>query len=57
MLCEIGKNVNNTCAVLSEAYGGEATKKSNVYEFRSHVEITKEANVHHFVRYQVYRSL
>jgi hypothetical protein len=50
-----GKNASDTCAVLSEAYGGEAMKKSNVLEWHkrfkesSHVETTNEENVHHFL--------
>jgi hypothetical protein len=29
---ELGKNASDTCALLSEAYGGEAMKKSSVFE-------------------------
>jgi hypothetical protein len=31
---KLGKNASDTCAVLSEAYGGEATKKSSVSEHK-----------------------
>jgi len=47
---KLGKNASNTCTMLSEAYGGEAVKKSRVYEWykrfkeSSHVEITNENN-------------
>jgi hypothetical protein len=29
---KLGKNATDTCAVLSKAYGVEATKKSSVFE-------------------------
>jgi hypothetical protein len=29
---KLGKNASDTCAMLSEAYGGEALRKSNVFE-------------------------
>jgi len=29
---KLGKNASDTCAMLSEAYGGEALKKSSVFE-------------------------
>jgi hypothetical protein len=29
---KLGKNASNTCSVLSEAYGREATNNSNVFE-------------------------
>jgi len=28
---KLGRNANDTCAVLSEAYGGEAMKKLSVF--------------------------
>jgi hypothetical protein len=52
---KLGKNANDTCAVLSEAYGRDAMKKSSIFErhkrFKegSHVEITNEENAHHFL--------
>jgi hypothetical protein len=33
ILCEIGKNASDKCVVLSEAYGGEAMKKSSDLEW------------------------
>jgi hypothetical protein len=30
---KLGKNARDTCALLSEAYEGEAVKKSNVFEW------------------------
>jgi hypothetical protein len=30
---KLGKNASDICAVLSDAYGGEAMKKSNVFEW------------------------
>jgi hypothetical protein len=42
---KLGKNVHGTCAVLSEPYGGEAMKKSGVFEwhkqFKEGYEITE----------------
>jgi hypothetical protein len=29
---KLGKHASETCAMLSEAYGGEAMKKSSVFE-------------------------
>jgi hypothetical protein len=52
---KLGKNVSDTYAVLSEAYVGEAMKKSCVFEWHkwfkvsSHVKITNEDNVHYFL--------
>jgi hypothetical protein len=49
---KLGKNASDTCAMLSDAYGGEAMKMSSVSEsykrFKqsSHVETTNEANAH-----------
>jgi hypothetical protein len=31
-LVKSGRNVSDTCALLSEAYGGEAMKKSSIFE-------------------------
>jgi hypothetical protein len=30
---KLGKNASDTCAMLSKAYGGQATKKSSVSEW------------------------
>jgi hypothetical protein len=44
-----------TCVLLSEAYGGEAMKKSSVFEWQeqfkesSHVQIINEDNIQHFL--------
>jgi len=60
---KLGKNVRGTCAMLSEANGGEAMKKSSVFKCHErfkeswHVEITNKEISHHFVRYQGYCSL
>jgi hypothetical protein len=49
--------------LLSEAYGGEAMKKSSIFEWHKqfkesiNVEITNEDSAHHFIWYQVYCSL
>jgi hypothetical protein len=32
---KLGKNASDGCAVLSEAYGGEAMKKSSVFEWHT----------------------
>jgi hypothetical protein len=47
---KIGKDANDTCAMLSERYRGEAMKKSSVFEWHkrfresSHVEIINECS-------------
>jgi hypothetical protein len=57
---KLGKNASDTCAELSEAYGGEALRQSSVFEWHkrfkesSHVEIANEDNAYHFFRYQGY---
>jgi hypothetical protein len=48
--------------MLSEAYGGEAMKKSSVFEWhkmvqKKYVEITNEDTPHHFFQYEGYCSL
>jgi hypothetical protein len=60
---KVGKNISNTCAMLSEAYAGEAMKKSSVFQWYKwfkvslHVKITDEVNAHEFVPHQGYCSL
>jgi hypothetical protein len=60
---KLGNNGSGACAVLSEAYGGEAMKKSRVSEWykqlkeRTHVKYTTEDNAHHFLQYQGHYSL
>jgi hypothetical protein len=53
---KLGKNASDTCAMLSEAYGGEAMKMPNVLEWHKrftkclHIEITNENHANHFLR-------
>jgi len=53
---KLGKNVNDTYVVLSKTYGGQAMRKSSVFErykqFEEslHVEITNGDNAHHISR-------
>jgi hypothetical protein len=35
---KLAKSASNTCVMLSEAYGGEATKKSRVFEWHNWFE-------------------
>jgi len=48
---KFGKNVNGTYALLSEALGGKAMKKSSIFEWYKrfkeslHVKITNEDNI------------
>jgi hypothetical protein len=58
-----GKNASDTCAMLSEVYGGEVMEKSIVYMWhkrfkrcRENVE-DGERSGHHFLRNQGYCSL
>jgi hypothetical protein len=53
---KLGKNANDACALLSEAYGSEAMKMSSVSEWHrrfkvssSRVEMTNEHNANHFL--------
>jgi hypothetical protein len=36
---KLGKNTSDTCAVFSEAYGGEDTKKSRVSEWHNRFKV------------------
>jgi hypothetical protein len=57
---KLGKNASDICVIISKAYGGEAMKKSSVYEWHkwfkesSHAKITNKDNAHHFLQYQGY---
>jgi hypothetical protein len=52
---KLRKNARDTSAVLSEAYGGQAMKRSRVserhkrFKENSHVEITNEDKAHSFL--------
>jgi hypothetical protein len=56
---KLGKTASDTCAMLSEAYEGEAMKKSSIFEWHKQfkegrenvedVDITKEDNDHHIL--------
>jgi hypothetical protein len=52
---KLGRNANDTCAVLFETYRGETMKKSSVFEWHKqvkeslHIKITYEENAHHFL--------
>jgi hypothetical protein len=49
---KLGENASDSCAVLSEAYRGEAMKKSVVFLNGInglHVEITDEDSAYHFL--------
>jgi hypothetical protein len=54
---KFGKNASDIWATLSKAFGGEAMKKSSVFDWHkrfkesSRFETTDEENVHHFLRY------
>jgi hypothetical protein len=39
---ELGKNASDTCAVLSKDYGGEAKKKSGVFEWHKRFKEGRE---------------
>jgi hypothetical protein len=55
---KLGNNANDTCAMLSDACGGEDMKKLTGFDWykrfegSSHVEISNDDITHHFVRYQ-----
>jgi len=56
---KLGNNENDTSAMLSEAYGGEATKKLNVLSGiicskTARMSKSQRDNAHHFLRYQGY---
>jgi hypothetical protein len=57
------KNASDICALLYEAYRGEALKKSCAFEWHNwfkgnmHVDITNEDNAHYFLQHQGYSSL
>jgi hypothetical protein len=40
---KLGNNAIDTCAMFSEVYGGEAMKKSNVFEW--HKQLKESSNV------------
>jgi hypothetical protein len=60
---KLNSNTSDTCAMLSEASGGNFMKRSSVFEWHKlfkaswRVEITNKDNAHHFLAYQGYCSL
>jgi hypothetical protein len=56
---KLGKNVSDTYVILSKAYGGEAMKKSGVFEWHKRskedyenvedAEITSKGSAHHIL--------
>jgi len=49
------KYANDTCAMTSEAYGGEAVKKSNIFEWHTHFEVKSSQVISH-VRWLYHRQ-
>jgi hypothetical protein len=55
---KLGNNASDTCALLFETYGGEAMKKSDVFEWHRrfkegpHVEIANEDKAHNLLQCQ-----
>jgi hypothetical protein len=55
---KLGKNASDICAVLFEVHGGQAIKKSSVFEwhilfkYSFQFEIINEDNVHPFLRFK-----
>jgi hypothetical protein len=58
---KLGKNESDTCAMLSILSQKQTinfiTADTTITQQSSHIEITYEDNVHHFLRYQGYCSV
>jgi hypothetical protein len=39
---KLGKNASGTCAVLAEAYSGEAMKKPSAFEWHKRIKVCRE---------------